>query len=86
MNRLKKLNNLIKKIAAEEIELPLVPGDEKPVAKKSPLWQSPSSLVGNLPPGTINTEKRFVTYSNPDVKKMQTAILNFADIPRRWRH
>lgn len=79
MNRLKKINNLIKKIA-EEVYLPSVPGDEEPVAKKSPLWQSPSSLIGNLPPGTINTEKRFVTYSNPDVKKMQTAILNFANI------
>jgi hypothetical protein len=79
MNRLKKINNLIKKIA-QEIDLPPVPGDEKPVAKKSPLWQSPSSLLGNLPPGTVNPEKRFVTYSNPDVKKMQLAILNFADV------
>ena len=41
MNRLKKINNLIKKIA-QEIDLPPVPGDEKPVAKKSPAKKVPA--------------------------------------------
>lgn len=34
----------------------------------------------NASPGAVNPVKRFVSYANPDVKKMQSAILNFADI------
>lgn len=78
MKNFKNINSLIQKIAQS---LPDVPGvDPSTYRQTSEKEKTQVSSGVNASPGAVNPVKRFVSYANPDVKKMQSAILNFADI------
>lgn len=81
MSSIKNKIKLIKKIAQG---LPDVPG-VNPATYRSVDQKTPASTTENvfgppIAPGASVQPKRFVSYGNPEVKKLQSAILNFADI------
>lgn len=77
MKNFKHINDIIKKIAQE---LPDVPGTDPSTYRSVPSKDTNKPNVPNTPPGIANTEKRFVSYANQDVKNMQSAILKFAEV------